>query len=88
MDSAKQKLYFPAAKGFRFAGGSSKIYVGAKDLDVEEISGSFLLTAETECSLDPVCGEPTAHLTLTLGGASMLGFESGRRMCGNRSRRR
>jgi len=68
VDRAKQKLYFPEAKGYRFAAGSNKVYAGAKDLFVSEISGSFVMSAEALS--ESVEGEPVARLVMSLGGVS------------------
>ncbi len=37
IDRAKQQLYFPAAKGFRFSTGAGGVYMAAQDLFLSEV---------------------------------------------------
>ncbi|KAG2444582.1 hypothetical protein HXX76_001327 [Chlamydomonas incerta] len=46
LDRAKQQLYFPAAKGYRFSSGNGGIYLAARDMHVSEVSGRFEFTCE------------------------------------------
>ncbi|KXZ48832.1 hypothetical protein GPECTOR_25g417 [Gonium pectorale] len=46
LDRAKQQLYFPEVKGYRFSSGNGGIYVAAHDLHVSEVSGRFEFTVE------------------------------------------
>ncbi|KAG1654977.1 hypothetical protein FOA52_004564 [Chlamydomonas sp. UWO 241] len=67
LDRAKQQLYFPAAKGYRFSTGNSGVYFAAHDLFISELSGRFDLDIELVTKPD---GSTVAQLKVSLGGAA------------------
>ncbi|MEW5318826.1 MAG: hypothetical protein WDW38_010012 [Sanguina aurantia] len=76
LDRAKQAIYFPESKGYRFSTGTGGIYCAAKDLYVAEVSGRFDLRAEF---LPPTNskGAKRARVSFVLGGVSTGGDTAG-----------
>ncbi|KAL6745957.1 hypothetical protein V8C86DRAFT_1618625 [Haematococcus lacustris] len=67
LDKAKQQLYFPEVKGYRFSTGGSGVYIAARDLFLSEVSGRFELSCERFTRPD---GSLAARLTVLLAGVS------------------